>query len=107
MNTRANAMSESPLKSQVTASAPIPATQRMYWSLRRELWENRSLYLAPLGVAALILVASLIGTNHLLAAQLHDQSLNPAQQQELIEQPYTYAALLLMFTTFVVGVFYC
>jgi ABC-2 type transport system permease protein len=91
----------------VTASAPIPATRRMYWSLRRELWENRSLYLAPLAVAALILVASLIGTHHLLPAKLHDQSLNPAQQQELIEQPYTYAALLLMFTTFVVGVFYC
>lgn len=107
MNTQTNAVPESPSASQVLAPTAIPATQRMYWSLRRELWENRSLYLAPLAVAVLILVASLIGTNHLLPAKLHGQSLNPAQQQELIEQPYTYAALLLMFTTFVVGVFYC
>jgi ABC-2 type transport system permease protein len=102
MNTESNAMPESPFESQVIAPAVISATRRMYWSVRRELWENRSLYLAPLAVAALILVASLIGTIH-LPGKLHD----PSQQQELIEQPYTFAALLLMFTTFVVGVFYC
>jgi ABC-2 type transport system permease protein len=106
MNTPSNAMPESPLESYVIAPAVIPASRRMYWSVRRELWENRSLYLAPLAVAALILVASLIGTIH-LPGKLHDPSLDPAQQQELIEQPFTFAALLLMFTTFVVGVFYC
>ena len=107
MNTRSNAIPESPVAPQVLAPTVIPVTQRMYWSLQRELWENRSLYLAPLAVAALILVASLIGTNHLLPAKLHDQSLNPAQQQELIEQPYNFAALVIMGTTFVVAVFYC
>jgi ABC-2 type transport system permease protein len=106
MNTQSNAMPESPLESQVIAPAVISATRRMYWSVRRESWENRSLYLAPLAVAALILVASLIGTIH-LPGKLHDSSLGQAQQRELIEQPYTFAALLLMFTTFVVGVFYC
>ena len=106
MNTQSNAIPESPLESQVIAPAVIPATRRMYWSLRRELWECRSIYLAPLAVAALILVASLIGTIH-LPGKLHNPSLDPMQQQELIEQPYTFAALLLMFTTFVVGVFYC
>ena len=29
------------------------------------------------------------------------------QQHDRIEQPYTFAALLLMFTTFLVGMFYC
>src|SRR6266704_2069156 len=99
MSTQSNAVPESLPESQVIAPAVISATRRMYWSVRRELWENRSLYLAPLAVAALI------GTLHL--PKLHGTSLDPAQQQELIEQPYTFAALLLMFTTFVVGVFYC
>ena len=27
----------------------------MYWSVRRELWENRSIYIAPLAVAAVVL----------------------------------------------------
>lgn len=42
MNTQSNAMSESPLESHVVAPAVISATRRMCWSVRRELWENRS-----------------------------------------------------------------
>ena len=50
MNTRARTRSESPLESQGAAAAPISPSRLMYWSVRRELWENRSLYLAPLAV---------------------------------------------------------
>jgi len=88
------------------ARAEISPGQRFYWSVRRELWENRYLYLAPLAVAVLILVASLVGTFH-LPATLHGASLDPTTTPARLEQPYTFAALLLMFTTFVVGVFYC
>ena len=34
----------------------VPATSPMYWSVRRELWENRSIYIAPLAVAAVFLL---------------------------------------------------
>jgi ABC-2 type transport system permease protein len=34
----------------------------MVWSVRRELWENRSIYMAPLIVAIAIVIASLLGT---------------------------------------------
>jgi ABC-2 type transport system permease protein len=100
MTVSANARAGSPIATN------IPAVRHFYWSLRRELWENRSLYLAPLAVAVLILVASLIGAIH-LPATLHDGSLDPARQHELVEQPYVFASLLLMFTTLVVGVLYC
>lgn len=106
MNTQSKAIPEFPLKSHSTPPAVISATRCMYWSVRREWWENRSLYLAPLAVAALILVASLIGMIN-LPAKLSNPSLNPAQQQQLIEQPFTFAARLIMFTTFILGVFYC
>ena len=53
MNTQSNAMPESPLESQAIAPAVISATRPLYWSVRRELWENRSIYIAPLAVAAL------------------------------------------------------
>ena len=33
-------------------------TRPFYWSVRRELWENRSIYIAPLAVAALCCSAS-------------------------------------------------
>ena len=105
MNTQTNAMSDSPLGSQVIAPTAVSATRRMYWSVRRELWENRSIYLAPLAVAALVLVGFMIGMIH-LPGKLHAPSLNPMQQRDLIAQPYTVAALLIMFTTVIVGVFY-
>ena len=38
----------------------IAATRPLYWSVRRELWENRSIYIAPLAVAALGLFGFLI-----------------------------------------------
>ena len=102
MSTPANAISDP----AAMAPANISPVRPFYWSVRRELWENRSLYMAPLAIAALILVASLIGAIH-LPARLHDASLDAARHPELIEAPYDWAALLLMFTTFVVGVFYC
>ena len=106
MNTHSNAISGSHLESQVMAPAVISEARRMVWSVRRELWESRSIYVAPLAVAALIVVGSLIGTFH-LPGRLRAAVLDVAQQHELIEEPYMFAALLLMFTTTIVGVFYC
>lgn len=90
----------------MTAPADISPMRVFVWCVRRELWENRFLYLVPLAVGVLIVVASLIGTIH-LPAKLHDASLDAMQKPALIEQPYDFAALLLMFTTFVAGIFYC
>ncbi len=106
-NAQSNAMPESPLGSQDRAPAVIPANRRMYWSVRRELWENRSIYIAPLAVAALILLGFLISTVHLPEKMRAALALSPMQQHELIAQPYNFAALLIMLTTFIVGVFYC
>jgi ABC-2 type transport system permease protein len=79
----------------------------MEWSVRRELWENRSVYIAPLAVAAVMLFAfsiSAIGLPRRWRALL---LLDPAQQQAAIEKPYNVAAMMILLTAFVVGVFYC
>jgi len=60
MNTSSNAMPESGLDSRVVASTHIPATRLLYWSIRRELWEYRSIYVAPLAAAAIFLFGFLI-----------------------------------------------
>jgi ABC-2 type transport system permease protein len=82
-------------------------TRPMYWSVRRELWENRSIYIAPLVVAAVVLFGFMISTIHLRDKMRAVLALDPMKQHELIERPYNFAALLLMGTTFVVAVFYC
>jgi ABC-2 type transport system permease protein len=79
----------------------------MYWSVRRELWENRSIYIAPLVVAAVGLFGFLISTIHLPERRRAVLLLDPAQQRAAIEKPYDIAAILLILTAFIVGVFYC
>jgi ABC-2 type transport system permease protein len=100
MSTQSNAMSDS-FQSQSIAPAVIPATRVFYWSIRRELWENRSLYLAPLAVAAV----ALLGFSLSVIAGIWEKPLrlNPAHPQV----PFDMAAGLLMLTGIVVSVFYC
>ena len=105
MNTQSEAMA--PLEANVTVPVVIPASRRLYWSVRREFWENRSIYIAPLAVAALFLVAFLIGAIHPPVKMRDAMALDPMRHQDLVEQPYTFAAFLLMGTTLIVAMFYC
>jgi ABC-2 type transport system permease protein len=100
-------MTEFPIGSEAIAPAVMSATRPMYWSIRRELWENRSIYIAPLIVAAVFLFGFLISTITLPHRMRGALTLDAAKQHALIEQPYTIAALLIMATTFIVAVFYC
>jgi ABC-2 type transport system permease protein len=90
-----------------SAAATIPTGRLLYWSVQRELWEHRSLYVAPLAVAALILVGFTIGLADLPTKLRTAAAAGGMEQRALVEQPYTFAALLLMGTTFVIGIFYC
>jgi ABC-2 type transport system permease protein len=107
MNIQSNAMPGSPLESQEIAPAVMSATQPMYWSVRRELWENRSIYLAPLAVAALFLFGFLIFAIRLPGKLRAAAALSATEQHNLIAQPYLIAAGLMMLTSLAVGVFYC
>lgn len=106
MNTHSNAIPDNPVEARVIAPAAIPASRSFAWCVRRELWESRSIYVAPLAAAAVFLLGFLLGlfpTLHRLPAA----ALDPVQLHKLITQPYEFAALLIMFTTTVVAVFYC
>jgi ABC-2 type transport system permease protein len=100
MSTESNALSES-FQSQSIAPAVIPATRVLYWSVRRELWENRSIYLAPLAVAGVALFGFSLGA--IAGIWEKPLRLNPAQPQA----PFDMAAGLMMLTGIVVSVFYC
>src|SRR5438445_13884067 len=106
MNTQSNAMPGS-FDAQRVAAAVLSPTRPMYWSVRRELWENRSIYIAPLAVAGVFLFGFLISTIHLPARMRALSALDPAQQREAIAMPFDIAAAMLMLTQLLVGVFYC
>jgi ABC-2 type transport system permease protein len=98
MNTQSNAES---FDSQRTAPTVTQATRPFYWSVRRELWENRSIYIAPLAVAAVTLFGYLIASIG-RALSLTDL----AQRRRVLEEPYTFAMGVIMATAFIVGIFY-
>jgi ABC-2 type transport system permease protein len=90
--------------SQVIAT--MPAT--WYWSVRRELWENHSLYVAPLAVAALGLFGFVITLIH--PPKNKDMGLaaiNPSFDPTGLAMPYSHAAMLLTLTALIVAMFYC
>jgi ABC-2 type transport system permease protein len=106
-HTQSNAMPESSANPPVGPTVISPA-RLMYWSIRRELWENRSIYIAPLAAAAVVLVAFLFGIivmpGHRMSTVM---ALDPAKQRAQIVFPYNIAAGLIMATAFFVGLYYC
>ena len=106
MNSQSNALPDSPLRTPGVQAAAIPATRLMYWSVRRELWEIRAIYVAPVAAACLFLFGFSISILHLLFKMHAAPSLDLMQQRELFGQPYEFVEDLIMGTTLLVGLFY-
>jgi ABC-2 type transport system permease protein len=84
------------------------APQPFYWSVWREIWENRSIYVAPILVAVVVLFGFLVSTIGLPERRREVLLLDdPAKTRAAIDMPYDMAAIMLILTAFVVGVFYC
>jgi len=87
--------------------AAMSETRPLYWSVRRELWENRSIYIAPLAVAAFVQFGFMISTIGMPARRRAVLMLDPAQQRATIGMPYDVAATMLIVIAMIVGAFYC
>ena len=83
------------------------ATRSLYWSVWREVWENRSLYVAPLIVACVVVLGFLVSTAGLPERRAAVLLISPEKARAGIEVPYDIAAMMLSFTAFIVGLFYC
>ena len=106
MSSQSNIMPESTLRSHGIAAAAIPAARLMYWSVRRELWENRAIYVAPVAVGCVFLFGFSISILHVLVEMHGAPWLDVMQQRELFGQPYEFAEDLIMGTALLVGLFY-
>ena len=95
MNTQSNAVPESSFQSQGIAPAAVSPMQTFYWSVRRELWENRSIYIAPLIAAALLLLGHFIS---MVPLQHRGRDASASHNE--------FAAFLIMGTALIVGAFY-
>jgi ABC-2 type transport system permease protein len=104
MNTQSNALPES-FDSHGIPPAPMSTTRPLYWSIRRELWENRSIYVAPF-VAGVVFLFGFVINLLSMRRSIGASSLDPAQQHELFAARYELSGALIMGTALIVGIFY-
>jgi ABC-2 type transport system permease protein len=99
-----------------TQAIELPETQvvetvtpgrRFYWSVRREVWENRSIWIGPLLVAAVVIFASMIGTITLPRKMRTLPTMDPARQHAAVVRPLSMAPAPIMLASFIIGFFYC
>lgn len=105
MNTPQNVLSESRLETQAAAPVLISPARRLYWATRRELWENRMVYLVPFGAAVVFLLGYLINLIMMRSHRPAVWTLDPGQHHQLTG-PFETAAALIMGTGVIVGIFY-
>src|SRR6202162_5281802 len=115
MNTQLNGLPEYPLGSQAIPPAALAQTRPMYWSVRREIWENRYIYIAPLAVAAVYLLGfaiSVIWLPHNMREVWMPHTMREMAALKTtdsligIAMPYSHAAMLIGLIAFLVGIFY-
>jgi ABC-2 type transport system permease protein len=100
MNTQSNEMPDSRLEPKPATPAVMAATRPFYWSLRRELWEYRSIYIAPLVVAGISLFGFMVVT---MGRALSTRDL--ARRLSILEEPYHFSTAAIMGVAFVLGLF--
>ena len=107
MNTDETRVPKLPVEPPPIAPRAMATTRPFHWSVRREIWENRSIYIAPLIVSGVVLFGYLISTIGMPHRRRALLLLDPVKQRAIVEQPYDVAAIAIMLTAFLVGIFYC
>lgn len=113
MNTDSTATPEprDPPSDSHAGGSPEPAraaqspARLIYWSIRRELWEHRWLYIVPLIVAAVFLLAFAARAAHVPLTRVAGAPAVPAKW--LDDVGFDYVSLALMLAYFVLAIIYC
>lgn len=102
MNTSANTVSELRIEQVSQASA----VRTFLWLVRREIWENRSIYIVPAVSAAIILGSHLVQMM-ILRLRMHGAwPSDPERLHKLLGEHYEVAAAVIMGGALLVGIFY-
>lgn len=107
MNTSSETVAELPMDSRGIGTARISGARLVYWSLKREVWENRSITIAPLVVTAFVLLGSLIAVVSLPHRMQGIASQDLGRLHAMAVKPFSMAPAPIMLTTFLVGMFFC
>ena len=96
-----------PIEPQQPGPEMLSTSRPFYWSVRRELWENRSLYIAPLVVASVGLFGAMISMIRLPQRIRSMEGLDVATQRLIAGKPYGLMASVILVSGLLAAVFYC
>lgn len=96
-----------PIDPPEKAGTIMHTTRPFFWSVRRELWEHRSIYIAPLAAAGLMLFGFLFSLTSLTRRIGSAAALDAAHLRQTLLRPYNYAAGFIMVAALIVGIVYC
>ncbi|HEY3636803.1 MAG TPA: hypothetical protein VGK90_01530 [Rhizomicrobium sp.] len=106
MSTQSNTMADTASATQDTASSAFPSTRIFAWSVRRELWEYRSTWIAPLAAAGFVMLGFVISLVRISGVHMIT-NLPPDKQMALRLVPYGIAMAAVTITSVIVGISYC
>ncbi len=102
-----NAGSEIVVIKPARVSVGVPVWRTMLWSVRREIWENRSIYIAPALVALVVLLSVVYSLARHPQVLLLLAGMDPESRPNMMSIPFSAAAAFVMMTSALVAVFYC
>ena len=105
MSSEVDTMSTAAAAPATEADAAFPWTRTFYWSVRRELWEHRGIYLAPLAVAAFAIFVHLLSAVAIAPGERAAILANPARAREFMA-PYNAVSGVIVIAGLLVGVLY-
>ena len=93
----------------VSGTAALPWTRLLYWSVLRELWEARWIFIVPLIIVGVVLLGFVTGLVRVPLPLRGDIKLSalPPQMSRVLEAPFEVASAVLMGTYFIVALIYC
>lgn len=86
-----------------TTNGTAARIRPLYWSVKRELWENRFVWIVPVAVAVIVLVAGLLTT---MIALARASGSDPASTPQSIAAMLDVSPAPIMFFSLIVGIFY-
>ena len=108
MTESSNARPEPGSAAETRPAAAEAPTHPLFWSVRRELWENRSLYIVPLIAAGVALAGyAFYALKHLTQQVLGLSAVEPARRHAIIAAPFDFVAIALIIASLIVAAYYC
>lgn len=106
MNSQSNAISGSEVGTRDVARTGGWRTNPFFWALRREFWEYRSLYIAPLAAAGIFLFGFIVTIGQQITKVRAMSGMDAMEQRNALAGPYDMASGLMMAVGIIVGAYY-